>query len=388
MNIIKIIDFYSINNFHEIVNFCLLKCFCKIFSTVEYKIGKSAYYNIKKQIEKENITISNLKLEKKWVVEKDTLLGAFLRIIFGLFIVLKEYTFLRKNEYLYINYNNPFALPIILFLNKFHNKKVLIIFHGELELLLTKVPKRKLSFLYTTLNRFSFKHLLNKSNIKIIVLGNSIKNNLSSLFPKIKDNIISINHPYVFKEKQNSNIRFNNPLTIGTVGVLNQQKGLYELIDISNHFSKEIKAGNLKIKVIGKTENIFNKSDYKNITWSPDGFIPRDIFDKEIDTLDFILYLYPKDSYKLTASGAIFDAFSREKPIIALENDYFKATIENMKVGYMCNSIAEIESTIEYLLSKDYLQIKESFTNDIKDIKRHFEIDYVTNQLKLAIIDL
>ena len=177
-------------------------------------------------------------------------------------------------------------------------------------------------------------------------------------------------------------------MTIGTVGLLNPQKGLYKLIDISTHFSKEIKSGSLKIKVIGKTENTFNKDHFKNITWSPDTFIPRDIFDKEIDTLDFILYLYPQNSYKLTASGAIFDAFSREKPIIALENDYFKDTIENMKVGYLCNSLAEIVTTIEYLLSKDYLQIKESFTNDIKVIKKHFEIDYVTNQLKSAIIDL
>lgn len=387
MNKIKIIDFYSINNFHEIVNFCLLQSFCKMFSSVEYKIGKSVYNNIKRQLENENLTFSNLKLEKKWVVEKDTLLGAFLRILFGFFIVLKEYIFLRKNEYLYINYNNPFALPIILFLNTFYKKKVLIIFHGELELLITKVSKRKLSYLYTTLNRFSFKFLLNKSNIKIIVLGYSIKNNLSSLFPKIKDNIISINHPYVFKEHQNSSIRLSNQLTIGTVGVLNTQKGLNELIDISNHFSKEIKAGTLKIKVIGKTEKTFNKGDFKNITWSPDTFIPRDVFDKEIDTLDFILYLYPKDSYKLTASGAIFDAFSREKPIIALENDYFKDTIENMKVGYLCNSLAEIISTIENLLTKDSLQIKESFTEDIKAIKKYFEIDYVTNQLKSAIID-
>lgn len=385
MNKIKIVDFYSINNFHEIVNFCLLQSFCKIFSSVDYIIGKSAYYNLQKHLKNENIKLPNLNLHKRWVVEKDTLWGAFLRIISGFFFILKEYIFLNRKNYIYINYNNPFALPLILVLNTILKKKVLIICHGELELLTTKVPKRKLSYLYTSLNKLSFKYLLKNSNVKIIVLGNSIKNNLLKIFPHLSNNIIAINHPYIFKEVKNYNHHLQKPLTIGTVGVLTPQKGLNELIDISQYFSKEIIATDLKIKVIGKTSDTFNKCNYKNIEWSPDTFIPREVFDKEIDSLDYILYLYSKDSYKLTASGAIFDAFSREIPIIALNNTYFQETIGNFNVGYLCNSLTELKSKIEYLLSQNNKDIKGTFVNDIKAIKAYHEIDYVTNQLKSAI---
>lgn len=382
---IKIVDYYSVKNFHEIINFCLLQSFCKIFSSVDYIIGKSAGNNLEKQMEDNNIALSNLNLHKRWVVEIDSYFGAFLRTLLGFIFVLKEYLFLNKKDYLYVNYNNPFALPFILILNTFLKKKVLIICHGELELFATKVSRRKLSFLYTSLNKLSFKYLLKNSKVKIIVLGKSIKNNLLNIFPQISDNVIAINHPYIFKEIKRHHHKLNKSLTIGTVGVLTPQKGLNELIDISQYFSKEINTGALKIKVIGKTINTLNKHNYKNIEWSSEIFIPREVFDKEIDSLDFILYLYPKESYKLTASGAIFDAISREKPIIALNNAYFQETIGNFNVGYLCNSLAELKSKIEYLLSQNSKEIKETFINDIKAIKACYEIDYVTNQLKSAI---
>lgn len=53
------------------------------------------------------------------------------------------------------------------------------------------------------------------------------------------------------------------------------------------------------------------------------GFVPRDELEARVKKLDFILYLYPTDSYQLMASGAILDALSLQKPIIALKNDYF-----------------------------------------------------------------
>ena len=298
---------------------------------------------------------------------------------------MKEYLFLNKTDYIYINYNNPLALPLILILNTLFKKKVLIICHGELELFTKEISKYKLSYLYTSLNKFSFKYLLKNSNIKIIVLGKSIKNNLLNLFPRISDNIIAINHPYIFKDIKKHSYQVNKPLTIGTVGVLTPQKGLNELINISQYFSKEIIAGVLKIKVIGKTIETLNKSNYKNIEWSSETFIPREVFDKEIDSLDYILYLYPKDSYRLTASGAIFDAFSKEKPIIALNNAYFQETIGNFNVGYLCNSLTELISKIEYLISQDKQEVKETFVDNIKTLKTCYEIDYVTNQLKSAI---
>ena len=122
MKTLKIIDFYSINNFHEIVNFSLLQCFSNIYSNVIYIVGKSAYENMQKLSTQNNIEFSNVTFKSKWVVELTHPLGALLRMLFGFFIFLKEYFMLKKGETIFYNYNNPFALPFIALLNRLFKK--------------------------------------------------------------------------------------------------------------------------------------------------------------------------------------------------------------------------------------------------------------------------
>ena len=384
---IKIIDFYSINNYHEIVTFCLLQSFSKLYSDVEFILGNSAYNNLINIIKKHNIKLKNVMFRNKWVVEKDTSLGAFLRMLFGFFFVLKEYIMTNSNKTIYYNYNNPLALPYILFINRIVKKDVLIIFHGELELLINYVPNYKISALYKLIHYYSFKYLFKGSYVKALVLGDSIKENLVSLFPNIKENVISIEHPYIFTDiKECKTTNNKNILTIGTVGHLTPNKGLYDLIKLGDILNKQIHANKVKIKVVGKTTPLIIEKQNIEINWKNDSFIPRDIFEKEIDSLDFILFLYPNNSYKLTASGALLDAIAKEKPIIALNNSYFQNTLKGYEVGILCNSLDEIATTIIKLVSdKDIREKMLNYTQNIKKIKEKFMINNVTNQLKMIL---
>ena len=382
MKTLKIIDFYSINNFHEIVNFSLLQCFSNIYSNVIYIVGKSAYENMQKLSTQNKIEFSNVTFKSKWVVELAHPLGALLRMLVGFFIFLKEYFMLKKGETIFYNYNNPFALPFIALLNRFFKKNIIIIFHGELEFFITSIPFYKLHYIYRVFNYLSFKYLLKNSNIRILLLGDSIKNNLLEIFPQVANQIISINHPYIFSGESSNSIKLNEQLTIGTVGLLIPEKGLYKLFDISKALEKEIEGNQLKIKVIGKVPSFVNKENYNEITWMPNEYIPRDIFDKEIETLDFILFLYPTNSYKLIASGALLDAISKEKPIIALHNSYFEECFAQHKVGYLCESVEEIIKTIRHLITTENQTLYEQYVNNIKLLKNKFTIEYNTQLLK------
>lgn len=382
MRTLKIIDFYSINNFHEIVNFSLLQCFSKIYSDVIYIVGNSAYENVQKLSKQNNIEFSNVTFKPKWVVEVTHPVGALLRMFFGFFFFLKEYLSLKKGETIFYNYNNPFALPFIALLNHFLKKDIIIIFHGELEFFITSIPFYKLNAIYKVFNYITFKYLLKNSNIKILLLGNSIKKNLVDIFPQVSELIISINHPYIFSEINSKSFKLNKKLTIGTVGLLIPEKGLYELFNISNEFKKEISENKLEIKIIGKVPAYIDKENYKEITWMSNEYIPREIFNQEIDTLDFILFLYPTNSYKLIASGALLDALSKEKPIIALNNSYFEECFENHEVGYLCNSTNEIIKTIIKLMHSDKDKMYDLFINNIRLLKNKFSIEYNTKLLK------
>jgi len=72
--------------------------------------------------------------------------------------------------------------------------------------------------------------------------------------------------------------------------------------------------------------------------------------------MDILIFLYPEDKYKLTASGAIFDSIDREKIILSLHNDYFDDLFSRVFIGYQFDSI---ELMVEYIkgLSKEKLPI-------------------------------
>lgn len=55
--------------------------------------------------------------------------------------------------------------------------------------------------------------------------------------------------------------------------------------------------------------------------------------------------------YKLTASGAIFDAINNKKKIISLDNDYFRSVLGDSNIGIVCNNIGEMKKVIEEIIS-------------------------------------
>lgn len=381
---VKIIDFYSTKNFHEIVTYCLVEMFCNVCIEVEFILGQSAYRNMQKMFQNDNKKY-NLFFKPRFVVEIENSFGAFLRMLLGCFFVLYEYLITPKSTILYYNYNNPFALPFLLIVNRIFNKKVIIIFHGELELLIKSIPVYKISNLYKYIHYYSYKYLLNNSGVKALVLGHSIRQCLLDMFPVSENSIVSIEHPYIFKVKRKHAIS-NSKLVLGTVGHLTSDKGLYDLLKIADILKNEIEIGNLTLKVVGKKPVNIDVNIYKEIIWQLDDYIPREKFDKEVNSLDYILFLYPKDSYKLTASGALLDAISNEIPIIALKNPYFNEMLKGTNIGYLCDSIDELIGVIRMLLDTNN-RTELNYENQFSLLKEKLQTSYLTDKLK-EIIDL
>lgn len=377
MSKIIIIDFQSIGNFHEIVNSSLLRICSQIYDTVIYKSGKSANKNMSLYIK----DCHNINLRPHPVFELNTKIGFFLRILMGFFITLYEYIKLKDKDCLLFLYTNALSMPLILLLNIVLKKKIIFMMHGELELQYKKnIPFYKPIRYYKLCHDLSFKYFVSKTPAVILVLGDSIKYNLIKIYPNINGHIISICHPYNLNTSQikNKKITFKYPLTIGTIGLMTKDKGLEELIQLSKCFQKEIKENKLTIKSIGKviTSNLLPN----NINWiGVNKPLHRDDFEKQINQLDFILYLYPKDSYKLTASGAIMDAVKMHKPIICIKNDYFEYLMGNNIIGYMVENLKGIEIIIKQLLNKKDIP---NFENEFKSLEYAISISNNTKIFK------
>ncbi len=379
---IKIIDYNSINSFHEIINLAFIDIFSSIFEEVYYISGKSAQLNNKK-ITKEikGVFFENVRYKRLFTIETDTRLMTLIRHLWGFFTTLYYYFIIDRRDVIFYNYTNYFSLPIICLLNHILHKKVIFTFHGELELFTSQTKFFKPSALYKLLLKIGFKHCLSGSFCKGLVLGDSIRTNILCLYPHISKEIISICHPYYFKNNNQtikSQNQFPQPLRIGTIGSMNKNKGLMELIEVSLRLQPYIQSSQLEIFCIGKIndKNVKLPSNIQLIG-SKNG-LSREEYEKCINKLNYILYLYPTHSYKLTASGAIMDAIKSERPIISLKNDFFSYLLHNSCPGFLEDSIDELIHTIEKIIQNKSIP---NFQKEFSETKH--KIDIRTNAILL-----
>lgn len=374
MENVKIVDYYAVGKFHEVVNYSFLKLFSSIYKQVKYVSGKSANQNIKRMLTQEDEHSSvNIDCCIMPIYEQDTRRGAHLRDLWGFFLTLYQYFITPYRTLIFYNYTNKFSLPLILLFNILLRKKIVFVFHGELEFLIGKVSFLKLSGWYKKSMQFSFHYLFDKSPSYPLVLGDSIKSNLLKIYPKLESRILSIYHPCYFDDAVNYKIdKSHYPIKIGTVGSLNNAKGLNTLIELSIRLQDVIRENLLEIYSIGKV----NDKDVElvdTIRWiGSEKGLPRNEFEQYIKQLSYILYLYPTDSYKFTASGALMDAVKMGKPIIALHNDYFNHMLSNNPIGYLGDSIDDIEYLIRQIISGS---LKDDFSDGFKLLRNKVSID-------------
>lgn len=379
MTNVKIVDYMSIKTFHEIFNTSLIIMCSKIFQNVIYISGKSAANNIK-NLYSSHCLHNNVIFRQKYICQDDSSYGVLMRTICGFFISLYEYLKLDKHDVLIFAYTNALSLPIILLINYLLSKKVIFVIHGELEFQLYKFPNPfKLKILYKYCHKLSLQHLLHNNRASILLLGESIKKNLLTIFPRISEQIITINHPY-FINSNSINIKNTKtfPIKIGTVGVMTRSK-FCNLISLSKLLYNEIFENKIEIYNIGKVSGV-DLSLYPMIKWiGSHDLMSRQDYEKHINNLDYILYLYPIDSYKLTASGSIIDAIKLRKPIIALKNDYFISLIKNENIGFICDSINDIVDKIRFILN---LPPSYDFQYEFDPVIKKVSIEYNTNLLQ------
>ena len=384
MQQVKIVDYYSQHTFHEVVNSSLIEICASLFRKVTYVSGKSAQNNMKRLLSSKTELSTKIDYQTIPTCDADTSWGARIRDVWGFFTTIFQYLITPYRTLLFYNYTNKFSLPIILTLNILLKKRIVFLFHGELEFLIRNVSYLKTSGWYKKSMQISFRNMFTLSPAYVLVLGNSIRMNLLKLYPRLGAHVLSIYHPYIIDNKLFTIKGTNNiPLKIGTVGVMNKLKGLDSLIELSSRLYDLIQQKKLEFYCIGKV----NASDVylvDRVQWvGHENGLSRAEFETHIKGLDYILYLYPTDSYKFTASGAIMDALKMHKPILSLHNDFFDQLIGNHPIGYMGNAVEDLEQIIRQIvqgeLTTDFtegfktLSDKISIENNVSLLRKEFE---------------
>lgn len=369
------IDSNSIGNFHEVFNAAFLKILETKFENILYLSSKSSYESLTKILINNNTSSNSDKVDFKEikVIDGRKSYHIFLRKMYAsisLFFLLLKY----RNQNIILANLNEFGSLYFNFLSNLFNINLTIVAHGELEYLIQKVPRNRPIFVYKKLLQHFF---INKitNNIKIITLGESIREKLIELYPKNNEAFVSMEHPYFFKNVSDVK-QLSLPVKMGIVGAVGENKGMLKFIELSENLKDLIMEKKLELHVVGK--HGYDTANYPliNFVAKANAIIPSDKYNDAIKDLNIILFFYDQNQYQLTASGAVFDAINHEKNIIAIKNNYFNHICSYGKIGYLCDDINEMENIIRKLMKGEInLETVNSF-NELKHVFGWENINY------------
>jgi glycosyltransferase involved in cell wall biosynthesis len=388
---VKYVDTFSVNTLHDQFNASFLATCIYTFGNVEYFVGKSSYKNTQPLLSKLPDLSYTIKII--WIPKGKSRYALLFRTVISALRNIKLLIFSKSEDLLIYNSNNFFSLYFINSLNRRLNRNIIIVCHSELAFIkLDCVHNNFIYDLRTRILRSFFKSEKVKISDKLnfCVLGDSILSNLSKYIPEDKiRHFISIDHPYIFIDKSIKRkivLSSINKIKIGVIGTMAQEKGADILVEIAKkldlknneHVSIEI-IGKILCDTIQFVENgIMIPEDKGRDT------ISRTLFDQKINALDYVLYLYPTDSYKFTASGSVMDAINYEIPIISFKNDFFTYIFQKYGcLGYLFNNVDELVDKLKILdkhesfnfkntkVSLSPLMISKKFKQEFSEIEKN-----------------
>jgi len=235
------------------------------------------------------------------------------------------------------------------FTKKYNKLSVTVIPHSILE----TVIKRPSLKPWNTLFWFRICLVLrNSSQLQYLVLGESIKRELVRTLPSILNYVKSTDLPYFFREPRAIRPAEGRVIKFGSLGVGHRGKGTDIFFQLAKDVHQKTGKDTSEFFLIGQiVDPKISNISTDVIIPSPNKPLGRDKFEEYADSVDYSVFCYNSNSYRLTASGAFFDALSFVKPIIALKNSFFEYYFNTMgDIGYLCSDYNELQSVVSKLV--------------------------------------
>lgn len=379
---VRIIDTVARDSFHEVFNAALLVMCLRLCGRAEYHCHPSQRRCLEQLLERHGYAgeLPRVAFRSVRVVRREGPAGWICRYAAAALRSSWRLVRSRPDELVVFNYNNPLALPLLNLLNRMLHRRVLIVCHGELELLAGSHPWWRASGWFARILRRTFGRKRLDRNMRFCVLGQSILRNLRPYLSEANAPLFfAIDHPGFFDEKPASPSP-HDTLQIGTVGQLTPAKGLDRILRLSRRIP-------VPLTVVGRTYGFHDHARWPGVRFvagTENRFIPRERFEQETAALDYVLFAYDPDSYRLTASGAILDALNLGRPVITLRNDYFDDVLR-LPVGYVVDDMEEMAALIRRLAAEYPAGTDPQFTENIVRLRREFAVETVAERLREAL---
>lgn len=366
--------------FHRGFNGSSLCMFATIYDKVIYCATPSSAKIIKKDLGGK--FPKNVVYKKIWINEPNNrlekLLHLLLQSISSILIVL----FANRKSTIYYNYNPLITLPIINTIAKILRRKVLITCHCELEFLNDNNFYQLNNLSIKILKLFQLDNYKWADSLYFCCLGEYIKNNSKQILSRtVWNKFLYFEHTWIFDHYDvvEENAREEKvKINIGLVGTIREEKWLNALFYLRDNLPMD----SFTITTVGRlfcNPELLENHKIKFIKGADKSFISIEKMKLELSKLDYIVFIYPKNSFQLTASGSIFDAINAEKYILALHNDCFDSLYKRAKFGSL---FSDLDAIISYLKQAKDIEYKQlNYTMIKQNLMPQNEVDKLKEKL-------
>lgn len=345
------IDTFSTGHIHEMFDASSLRMFGDLYDEIVYCANKDSIENIKHLLGE---MPSSIKVKSVNIVDIYKPFGKLRRFLKQLQAAVLDCWYIAtvsKNTDVVINYMTALALYPINWAARITDKRVLVVCHSDIQEVL---GHNKVSWLFE-----KSIHMLDKADVKIAknlwfaVLSDAILDNVLPLVsPQVKEKMLAFDHTAIFDRIPKKSHITSGKLILGYVGGLRANKGGDVFLKLAKHYKNN---SQIEFRIIGNTSDQRDKLNEAGVI-IPDGvgdfFISHELMYDNICDLDYVLYCFPPEGYKYTASGTVFDAIDCERPILAIKNDYFSGLFKVCgEFGYLEEDYDNLVKRINWLIS-------------------------------------
>lgn len=375
-----VIDTYSRGSYHEVINQSYLMMISELYEDVIYIADKSSCDNMRRLLGRCGVVCENVIFQEKRfrnVNLKHPGLNYLAKLVIVSFLNYWYYVKASKDSDIFYNNNLFFATLFIHFLAR-KTKNIYDLCHNDMELInpskansaTTKILSKYFCFVFNKIVLDKIFHFILLSPKMVDYFNQFISSkNIRCIF--------SIDHSYIrplIKNRENFAI-VDSRIKIGIPGAISPERGLGTLKRILNSLTN----GNVCIYALSSCTEQIDNVHFVMLN-NNNKLLPFEQYNSYVQSMDAMLLLYDKNSYKLTASGAVLEAIWNEKPIIAMHNMYFDYLFQKFgKLGVLCNNVNEL---VENITNFDSV---EDWVNTCKLAKRQLTPEVVKYQLKRII---
>ncbi len=204
------------------------------------------------------------------------------------------------------------------------------------------------------------------ARLRFLVLEHAIRNELARRAPGIAARTDVLELPINMGESdQVTENRLTHPVRIGFVGLATQAKGISAFLEAASRLKMRY-PGALEFHLVGRVPDDGDTTKFALLDSPVDHqHLPRPLFLRRLGSLHFVFLPYATGGYyELSASGALLDAITWLKPLIATRMPLTQHLFgEYGDIGYLCDNTEQMTESIEQVIKgfdeKRYEEQKE-----------------------------